>query len=43
MIFTARVYLERLLDTLINATFSNPVFLDLVTHGILWSAGKLEE
>ncbi len=26
-----------------NATFSNAVFLDLVTRGILWSAGKLEE
>lgn len=25
-----------------NGTFSDPVFLDLVTRGILWSAGKLE-
>ena len=24
-----------------NATFSDPIFLDLVTRGILWSAGKL--
>lgn len=26
-----------------NETFTDPVFLDLVTRGILWSAGKLEE
>ncbi|MFK7910437.1 MAG: ThuA domain-containing protein [Akkermansiaceae bacterium] len=26
-----------------NATFSDQVFLDLVTRGILWSAGKLED
>ena len=25
-----------------NGTFSDPVFLDLVTRGILWSAGKLK-
>ncbi|MBK1829841.1 ThuA domain-containing protein [Verrucomicrobiaceae bacterium R5-34] len=26
-----------------SETFSDPVFLDLVTRGILWSAGKLEK
>lgn len=26
-----------------NETFSDPVFLDLVTRGILWSAGKLDK
>jgi len=26
-----------------NETFSDPIFLDLVTRGILWSAGKLDK